>query len=161
MKHIPLCAAMIAAPLAAPAQEVILGAGFTDFSADEAQDTAVISLDYHHRPFLSNGRFDLGLGGALEIDAEADAFAGLGLVARYGFAERWFVNASVMPGAYFSARLSNDLGSTFQIRSLLGIGYELSDSSSLSLAISHKSNASTGDKNPGVNALTLRWHKKL
>ncbi len=161
MKHLALCAALSVAPLAAPAQEVVLGAGFADFSADEAQDTAVISLDYHHAPFYSNGRFDLGPGGAIEIDGEADAFVGIGLVARYGFAERWFVNASIMPGAYFDARLGNDLGSTFQIRSLLGVGYDLSATSSLSLAISHKSNASTADRNPGVNALTLRWHKKL
>lgn len=161
MKHIPLCAALFLAPLAAQAQEVVLGVGFADFSTHNAKDSALFSMDYNFRPFYSNGRFDLGWGGALEIDTEGDAFAGVGLVARQGLGERWFLSASVLPGAYFHATTPTDLGSIFEVRSLLGIGYDLTDTSSLSLAISHKSNASTADQNPGVNALSLRWHKKL
>lgn len=161
MKHIPLCAALLLAPLAAQAQEVVLGLGFADFSKHRAHDSALFSVDYNFRPFYSKGRFDLGWSGALEIDTEGDAFAGVGLIARQGLGERWFLNASVLPGAYFHATTPNDLGSIFEIRSLLGLGYDLNDTSSLSLAISHKSNASTADRNPGVNALSLRWHKKL
>ena len=161
MKYIPLCAALLFAPLAVSAQEVVLGAGFADFSSDGADDSVLFSVDYNFRPFYSSGRFDLGWGTALELDTAGDAFAGIGLVARQGLGERWFISASVLPGAYFHASTPNDLGSIFEIRSLLGVGYALNDTSSLSLAISHKSNATTADYNPGVNALSLRWHKSL
>ena len=65
---------------------------------------------------------------------------------------------SVMPGAYFESSPGNDLGSTFEIRTVLAVGKRFANGKAVSLAFSHKSNASTADENPGVNSLTLRWH---
>ncbi|MEM1007273.1 MAG: acyloxyacyl hydrolase, partial [Pseudomonadota bacterium] len=41
---------------------------------------------------------------------------------------------------------------------LLGVGYSLDNGNKISLAVTHKSNASTDDPNPGVNAFFLRYH---
>ena len=67
----------------------------------------------------------------------------------------------MLPGAYIEGTALNDLGSTFEIRSQLAVGKRFKSGKALSLALSHKSNASTADINPGVNALTLRWHIPL
>ena len=63
-----------------------------------------------------------------------------------------------MPGYYNASNDLNDLGGDFQIRSLLGLGYNLNNGNSVSVALTHKSNASTNDENPGVNALLVRYH---
>jgi len=92
------------------------------------------------------------------VDTAGDIHIGIGLIGIYDFANRWFVEGSVMPG-YFSEGVDrNDLGGEFQIRSLLGVGYTLDNGNKVSLAITHKSNASTQDDNPGVNSALLRYH---
>jgi lipid A 3-O-deacylase len=74
---------------------------------------------------------------------------------------RWFIEGSVLPGAFFEKVVENDLGSTFEIRSLLGIGYTFDSGNRLSLAVTHKSNASTASKNPGVNAVLIRFRRQF
>ena len=66
-----------------------------------------------------------------------------------------------MPGAFFEGESRNDLGSEFEIRSLIGVGYRLDNGDSISLAVTHKSNASTSSFNPGVNAVLLRYHRSF
>ncbi len=113
---------------------------------------------YHHKPFHQATRFSVGWGTALSLHENGDFHIGLGVVGLYALNERWFVEGSVMPG-YFNPSIDlNDLGGDFQIRSLLGLGYALDNGNSVSLAITHKSNASTNDDNPGVNAVLLRYH---
>jgi hypothetical protein len=63
-----------------------------------------------------------------------------------------------MPGVYAENEVLNDLGSAFEIRSLIAVGRRLNNGQGISLALTHKSNASTAAENPGVNALILRWH---
>lgn len=161
MKHIPLVAALAAAHLAPAvlsAQEIVIGAGYARFSASEGQDAALLSLDYNLRPFHTYGQFGIGWGGAVGIDTRGDAFLGLGLVMTQGMGENWFLNFSVKPGVYLHGSRNTDLGNSFEIRTLLGIGYHLDGTNSVALAVSHKSNADTGRNNPGVNTISLRWH---
>ncbi len=68
------------------------------------------------------------------------------------------LKCGVMPGYFSEADELNDLGGSFQIRSLLGVGYKLDNGNKVSLAITRKSNASTQEDNPGVNALLFRYH---
>ncbi|MGX9351000.1 acyloxyacyl hydrolase [Shimia sp. W99] len=145
----------------AGAQEVILGLGYSDFLDSTAADAALMEVEYHHRPFLERNRLNLGWGAMLSYDAEDDFFFGGGLVATYGFDESWFVEGSLMPGAYFKGNPFNDLGHKLEFRSLLGIGHRINDRSALSLAIVHKSNASISATNPGVNSLLLRYHRSF
>lgn len=143
---------------AAQAREWILGAGFADFSREISEDSALVSVAYHHDPFHQGTRLDMGWGGAAALDSTGDFFLGLGLVGAYDLGQNWFIEASVMPGSYFENATINDLGSRFEIRSLIALGYEFKTGNALSLALTHKSNASTASINPGVNALQLRWH---
>ncbi|CUH50732.1 acyloxyacyl hydrolase [Shimia marina] len=143
------------------AQHWVLGAGYADFADAQAEDAGMISVEYHARPFVTRQRFSLAWGGALTLFETQDAHVGAGLVGRYQMGQRWFLEGSVMPGLFAHDKPRNDLGSEFEIRSLLAIGRRLKNGSSLSLALSHISNASTASRNPGLDALSLRWTMPL
>ncbi|MBL4766633.1 MAG: acyloxyacyl hydrolase [Rhodobacteraceae bacterium] len=145
----------------AQAETLIFGVGHTRFSDDNADDFPIFSLELQRDPFKSVGGWDFGLGGAVSIDTNGDGHLGLGLYAIYHTKSQWFFETSVMPGVYFNGSSDNWLGGHFQIRSLLALGYDLNAPNSISLAVTHISNASTRDFNPGVNALWLRWHLRF
>lgn len=145
----------------AEAQEWIAGAGFADFNFRRSQDTALLSLEYIHEPFHSASRFEAAWSGAAQVHATGDIFVGIGITATYALGGSWFVQGSVMPGAYVEHLSVNNLGSRFEIRSLLGVGYRLGGRDALSLAVSHLSNASTAQFNPGVNSVLLRYHRRF
>lgn len=150
--------ALLAFASTAQAQSVIVGAGYADYSDSQSVDQAIFSLEYQHKPFHQATRFSATWGGAVSVDEDGDTHVGLGLIGVYTFAERWFIEGSVMPGYYDESDALNDLGGSFQIRSLLGVGYTLNSNNKVSVAITHKSNASTQEENPGVNAVLLRYH---
>ncbi|MQY43643.1 acyloxyacyl hydrolase [Epibacterium sp. SM1969] len=158
-----LMGAVFAAAIAgsAQAQSLVFGAGYSDFSETGSEDGFIAAVELHGKAFLERGNFSAGWGGVASIQETGDAFIGAGLVGKFQLQNRWFVETSVMPGAYFDNEEGNDLGSTFEIRSLLGVGRELRNGSAVSVSISHKSNASTAERNPGVNSFMLRWHKPL
>ncbi|WP_037312003.1 acyloxyacyl hydrolase [Ruegeria halocynthiae] len=158
MKKFVLSAALLLAANAVQAQSIVVGAGYADFSASDSDDQAIFSLEYQHRPFHEATRFSATWGTALSVDTDGDTHIGAGLIGTYAFADRWFAELSVMPGYYNAANNSNDLGGSFQIRSLLGVGYTLDGGNKVSVAVTHKSNASTDSSNPGVNALLVRYH---
>ncbi|WP_298936600.1 acyloxyacyl hydrolase [uncultured Ruegeria sp.] len=159
MKTLLLVSAVaIGAATAAPAQSIIFGAGYADYSDSMSEDQAILSLEYQHSPFHQATRFSATWGAALSVDADGDTHIGAGLIGVYTLGDRWFVEGSVMPGYYDEGNDLNDLGGSFQIRSLLGLGYTLNSGNKISVAVTHKSNASTQDENPGVNALLLRYH---
>ncbi|WP_197915822.1 acyloxyacyl hydrolase [Thiosulfatihalobacter marinus] len=165
MKNTLLCGlaalglAATAAP--APAQEVIVGLGYSDFSLGNAIDSAAIELEYQSAPFYSVGNLSVSWGAVLGTDLEGDAFVGAGIVNKYNFDDRWFAELSLMPGAYFEGPAVNDLGDTLEFRTLLGLGYTLKNNAALSLAFVHKSNAGISTTNPGVNTVLLRYHYRF
>ncbi|WP_299943547.1 acyloxyacyl hydrolase [uncultured Ruegeria sp.] len=158
MKLLVILAFALTAATAAQAQSIIFGAGYADYANSDGEDQAIFSLEYQHRPFHEATRFSATWGGALSVDTEGNTHVGAGLIGLYSFADRWFIEGSVMPGYYNEGSSQYDLGGSFQIRSLLGLGYALDNGNKLSVAITHKSNASTQEDNPGVNALLLRYH---
>jgi opacity protein-like surface antigen len=149
---------LAAGAAAAQAQSLIVGVGYADFSFYKGEDQALFALDYHHTPFHKATRFSAGWGGTLSADASGDTHIGAGLYGVYQLGQSWFLEGSVMPGAYFEGESRNDLGSNFQIRSLFGVGYTFDSGNKLSLSVSHKSNAGTEDFNPGVNEAMIRYH---
>ena len=157
MKSLMMAAALAMAATGAQAQSVTFGLGYTDYNEDAATNSALLSLEYQHRPFYEGRVMSLGVGAALESDGESDLFIGAGLAANWSLRNDWFVEASVMPGYYDAASSANRLGGDFQIRSLLGVGRVLPNGNAISVAAQHKSNASTNDFNPGVNALLVRY----
>ncbi|MGI9367233.1 MAG: acyloxyacyl hydrolase [Ruegeria sp.] len=158
MKYLFAFLALLVPATAVHSQTLILGAGYADYSDSSSEDQAIISVEYQHNPFHEATRFSATWGGVATVDADGDFHLGLGLIGFYTFADRWFLEGSIMPGYYHAGNDLNDLGGDFQIRSLLGLGYTLNNGNKLSLAASHKSNASTEDDNPGVNELQLRYH---
>lgn len=163
MKNQILLSAALAAGLAssAMAQEIVLGAGYSDYSSAGAEDGVALSMEYIHRPFYEGRVFSASLAGALEVVDTGDAFIGGGVSGTWDLQHDWFIEASVLPGAFVEGTSLNDLGSTFEIRSQLAVGKRFKNGKAMSLALSHKSNASTADINPGVNTLSLRWHIPL
>ncbi len=139
------------------AQSIILGAGYTKFVENKATNYPIYSLEYQFAPFKSIGNWEFGAGADLAADANGDSHVGVGLFTYYDFQNRWFAEASVMPGAYFNGSDENWLGGYFQIRNLVAIGYSLDNRNSLSFAFMHLSNANTTEYNPGMNSLLLRW----
>jgi lipid A 3-O-deacylase len=83
------------------------------------------------------------------------------MVGTYQIDDRWFLETSVVPGIFLESVSRNNLGSKFEIRSLLGIGYLLNSGNRLSIALTHKSNAGTASRNPGVNSVLIRLHREF
>jgi hypothetical protein len=156
-KTILALACIIATASSVQAQEWVIGAGYEDFSDPVSIDQGILTFEYHFEPYHTRERFSAGFAGTLSVDGEGDVFAGVGFAGVYKLKDGWFLEGSVMPGAYFESTEENDLGSRFEIRSLIGVGYTLESGNKISLAATHKSNASTADTNPGVNALLIRF----
>ncbi len=157
MKHLLALLAFVVTATAAQSQNLVFGLGYSDYANEKSEDQAIVSLEYQHSPFHDAPRFSATWGGALTVSEDGDTHVGLGLIGFFNFSERWYVEGSIMPGYFNAGNDLNDLGGDFQVRSLLGLGYTLNNGNDLSLAITHKSNASTNDDNPGVDSLVLRY----
>ena len=155
--------ALVLTAIASPslAADWVLGIGTSDFSDRNARESVVISAEVHSDPFHSVGRINLSWAGAAAIHTDGDFFAGAGISALWQSRGPWFVEASLMPGYFEASSAANDLGSEFEFRSLLGIGRKINDTTRVSLAATHKSNADTGTRNPGVDTIALRWRKSF
>ncbi len=151
--------ALLAAAGPAAAQEVVLGLGYADHNGAGGEDGAAFQIEYHAAPFGALLGAQLMGAAALDLTAAGDAFAGIGLLARWSGSGPWFVDASVMPGLYAEGEDGNDLGGDVQFRSALALGRRIGPGQAVSLALGHKSNAGLEDRNPGMTDLTLRWHR--
>ncbi len=143
--------------LTANAQELTFGLGTTDYG-DAGQDSVAFDLEYRHAPFLQRRVMSVALGANASVSAEGDLFVGGGIWTRWQWDSGWFIDNSIMPGLYEEGVAGNDLGSAFEIRSLLGVGYQFDNGHAISAAFSHKSNASLATDNPGMNLYTIRYH---
>ncbi|WP_147111516.1 acyloxyacyl hydrolase [Tateyamaria sp. syn59] len=141
----------------AMAQEWTVGLGSTDFG-DQGTDSAAFDLEYRHTPFIQKRVLSVAWGANLGLSAEGDAFIGGGIWSRWQWQSGWFIDNSIMPGLFEEGTAGNDLGSSFEIRSLLGVGYQFDNGHAISASISHKSNASLADDNPGMNVYNIRYH---
>ena len=144
------------APMAS-AQSVTFGLGYSDFSNEISRDTATVDLEYHHTPFYEGEVASYSWGGNARITGAGDFFVGAGIVANWSLANEWFIEGSLMPGYYDEDMPVNQLGGHFFFRSLIGVGKRFESGNSMSLGLSHISNASIRDFNPGVNTLSLRY----
>ena len=147
-------------PASATAQELAIGLGITDFSTG-GEDGAVASVDYRAKPFTQRRVRSHAFAASAALTEFGDVFVGAGLSTRWTWDSGWFLESQLTPGLYTDGTNENDLGSTFQFRSVLGVGYGFDNGRTLSLAFSHISNASLADDNPGANFLFLRYHLKF
>lgn len=148
------------APQILSAQEMTFSLGQTDFG-NGGSDGVAVDFEYRHTPFMTRGKVSVALGAAASLSEHGDVFVGGGLWSRLNWQSGWFVDLSLMPGIYRDGIAENDLGSALEFRSLFAIGYAFGDTRSLSVAISHMSNADLGSENPGVDTYMLRYHSRF
>jgi len=154
LKNLFLGLAMTVVSSAAAAGDFVLGVGPTDF---DDEDVFFGEIEYHFDPLWQVAGADVSISGTLIGSDNGDFFIGAGVSAVRPFSNNWFIEASFTPGYYDNGDAATDLGNDLEFRSLIGVGRTLSSGVGVSLAVSHISNASLGDSNPGVNALTLRF----
>ena len=94
------------------------------------------------------------IGLMLNTDGGVYGYGGINLDVFLG--RRWVVMPNFAIGGYRRGS-SKDLGSIIEFRSGLEIAYRFDDRSRLGVAISHISNASISDNNPGTESLVLTY----
>ena len=150
-------AALLAAPAAADDDPdfLTLGAGYFDWNRQK--DTAVhFNLEYRSDYKLWIFKPLVGVMGT--TDRTFYFFAGLGVDVFFG--RRIVVTPSFAPG-YYERGSGLDLGHELEFRSQIEFAYRFDDRSRLGLAVSHISNASIADENPGTEILTLYYSMPL
>ncbi len=157
IKHFLVLAAFLAATGSAMAGDWVIGLGKSHFNGSSGDRSTILSLELHSDPFFTKGRLSASYMGVITAHSSGDMFAGVGLSALYELNGNWFLEGSVAPGLFAESGAIHDLGSAFEIRSLLGVGYALGSGDRISLALTHKSNAGTASHNPGVNSVLLRY----
>ncbi len=85
------------------------------------------------------------------------SFIGAGLLLDVYFGNRFVVTPSFAPTWWQGKTDDLDLGHGLEFRSQIEFAYRFDDRSRLGLGISHSSNASIGDKNPGTETLMLNY----
>ena len=142
-------------PLAAPADELVGSIGYEGRNGIRgAQGTAE-----YLRMLGSFGRLEYGVGGAVLLGEGGGHWAGAGGIARLDLGRGFFADVTLMPG--LQAEGERDLGGAVEFRSLLGVGREVAPGTRVSVAVSHRSNASLYDENPGVEAISLRYGREF
>lgn len=97
----------------------------------------------------------------LEANNDGSIWAGGGVNADFMPAPNIYITPSFGAGLYAQGSSDKDLGSALEFRSQLEGGYELTNGHRVGLAISHISNASIGDSNPGTEILNVYYHVPL
>lgn len=138
------------------ASDFVLGLG-RDNVDDDKSDATALQLEYHGNPMLEYDWGTVSILGAVEVDDDGDFYLGAGVSALWGLSEKWFLEGSLAGGYYDAGSNGDDLGGHVQFRTLIGLGYRLSDARRISVAADHLSNAGLKDRNPGRNALLLRY----
>ena len=84
-------------------------------------------------------------------------FLGAGLLLDLQVGDNWIVQPSFAPTWWRdkSGQFDLDLGSALEFRSRLEVAYRFENKFRLGVSITHTSNASTGDTNPGTEAVML------
>jgi hypothetical protein len=136
---------------------IVFGAGYYDFiravkNKGDKQEAALFNIEYHSNKKLWYFTPQFGAWGT--SDGSAYVYAGVRLDVFFG--NRFVFTPSFSPGLYHEGK-GKDLGFIVEFRSSAEFAYRFDDYSRLSLGIAHLSNASLGDKNPGVETLTLTY----
>ncbi|MBT5194166.1 MAG: acyloxyacyl hydrolase, partial [Rhodospirillaceae bacterium] len=98
---------------------------------------------------------------AVAYTSPGHGFVGAGVLIDIFLGRRFVLTPSFAPHAYWGGNDDLDLGHTVEFRSQLELAYRFDNRSRLGLAISHYSNASLGDKNPGTETATLYYSLPL
>lgn len=87
----------------------------------------------------------------------SQGFIGAGVLLDLYLGERIVVTPSFGPHLYFGGNKKLDLDYPLEFRSQLEIAYRFDDRARLGVAVSHYSNASLGNTNPGTESATVYY----
>lgn len=105
---------------------------------------------WHFKPFVTASGVSNGM-----------TFLGAGVLVDVYLGRRWVVTPSFAPTWWRGKTDELDLGHAVEFRSQLEIAYRFDDRSRLGLSLSHYSNASLGDDNPGTESLMVNYSVPL
>lgn len=134
---------------AVSAQSLSFG-GVTDYDTGGAG----VVIELHGAPIIERDGWTGSWGVAARLDADQDAWVGVGFAANIPLSDAFFVEASFMPGYYSEGE--TELGGNLHFRSLLGLGMNVGDGAFI-LSIDHLSNGNLHETNPGSEAIALRY----
>lgn len=112
-------------------------------------------LEYHKGGTFTGGAENWPWAAAFRSDADSDLWIGAGMHIQIDLSDLFFIEASFMPGYYNPE--DSDLGGNIHFRSLVGLGVDITERSSLSIAIDHLSNGGLTANNPGSEFVSLRY----
>jgi len=95
--------------------------------------------------------------GALAGTSTGQAFLGAGVLVDVFLGRRFVLTPSFAPHLYTGGNSKLDLDYPLEFRSQLEAAYRFDDRSRLGVAVSHYSNASLGDTNPGTESAMLYY----
>lgn len=131
---------------------ISVSAGYFDFNRQK-DEGADFRLEYRSdyklwifKPFA-----------AVDYASTGHGFVGAGVLVDVYFGRRFVLTPSFAPHYYWGGDRKLDLDYPLEFRSQLEAAYRFDDRSRLGLAISHYSNASLGDTNPGTEVLSVYY----
>ena len=132
------------------------GVGAFDFNRQK-DDGVEFRLDYRSdyklwvfKPFLTAAAVSNGM-----------SFMGAGVLIDVYFGNRFVVTPSFAPTWWRGKTDGLDLGYALEFRSQIEFAYRFDDRSRLGVAVSHSSNASLGDTNPGTETFLVNYSYPL
>lgn len=133
-----------------------VGAGAFDFNRQKDQG-AEFRVDYRtdyklgiFKPFLTGAAVSNGM-----------TFFGAGVLVDVYFGKRFVVTPSFAPTWWRGKTDDLDLGHSLEFRSQIEFAYRFDDRARLGVAVSHSSNASLGDTNPGTESVLVNYSYPL
>lgn len=97
----------------------------------------------------------------LNLTSKGNLWLGTGLSYDANLSDRLTLTPSFGVGAYKHTKGDVDLAYPLQFKSQIELGYRFLDNTRLSLAFSHLSNAGLGNRNPGVETLSIYYFMPL
>jgi lipid A 3-O-deacylase len=129
------------------------GIGYYDINR-QTDDSAEFRLEYRSDKKI----WEVKPFAALAATSNGSIFVGAGVLMDVYFGNRFVLTPSFAPHYYHEGSSSKkDLGHEIEFRSQLELAYRFDDRSRLGLSISHYSNASLSNKNPGSETLMLNY----
>jgi hypothetical protein len=117
-----------------------------EFRLDYRSDYKILGL----KPFLTAAGTSNGM-----------SFIGAGVLMDIYFGDRVVLTPSFAPTWWQGKTDDLDLGYSLEFRSQIEFAYRFDDRSRLGIALSHSSNASLGDTNPGTETLMVNYSYPL
>lgn len=96
----------------------------------------------------------------LDVNSDGGIWGGFGLAADLDLSDQWVVTPSTSVGLWHEGN-SKDLGGVIEFKSGLELAYKFGGGHRLGMELTHTSNASIYDENPGAEVLSVNYHLPL